>query len=271
MRNKREDEMVWERKAREAIEQAMEDIEFDEIRGVAVLSTQKEFGEYNALYHKLIQIGEDAWTDYVPFEGGEAVFEPSVDGYAENVIIDHNVEEFFETLTAPDEGGEIFASAHYLSLAGSKILRVDLETINGELIRYLARHPEKMYELQPRKFEELIAELLRDMGYQVELTPCTRDGGFDIRAVQKSAVGTALALVECKRFGPNQKAGVQVVRGLYGVVEAEKATTGVIATTSFFTKDAKAFHAQQKHRISLVDFDKLAGFLKCYRKLQTAG
>jgi hypothetical protein len=34
--------------------------------------------------------------------------------------------------------------------------------INEQLIKYLTRHPEFMRQLDPRKFEELVAELLRD-------------------------------------------------------------------------------------------------------------
>ena len=170
-------------------------------------------------------------------------------------------------MARPAEGEEIITSAELLSATGSKILRLDLETVNYELIKYLAKYPEKMYELQPRKFEELVAELVRDMGYETELTPRTRDGGFDIWAVQKSSVGTALTVIECKKLAPNQRVGVQVVRGLYGVVEAQKATTGVIATTSFFTKDAKSFHAQQSYRISLADFNKIREILRSYRNM----
>ena len=46
-------------------------------------------------------------------------------------------------------------------------------------------HPELMRNLSPRKFEELVAELFSDMGYEVVLTPATRDGGFDFKAFRK--------------------------------------------------------------------------------------
>lgn len=96
-----------------------------------------------------------------------------------------------------------------------------------------------MTRLTPRKFEELVAELFRGKGYDIELTPPTADGGFDIRAVHRQAVGTAMVLIECKRYS-QKKAGLGVVRGLYGVVESERATRGIIATTSVFTRGRSA-------------------------------
>jgi len=39
------------------------------------------------------------------------------------------------------------------------------------LIAYIDSHPEEVYSLTPRQFEELIAELLSKMGYKVRLGP----------------------------------------------------------------------------------------------------
>ena len=57
--------------------------------------------------------------------------------------------------------------------------------VNEALIERLRVQPQAIYDLPPRKFEELIAELLDDLGYEVELTPATGDGGKDI-AVAKT-------------------------------------------------------------------------------------
>ncbi|MBU1932182.1 restriction endonuclease, partial [Patescibacteria group bacterium] len=41
---------------------------------------------------------------------------------------------------------------------------------------------------------------------------------------------------------------------LNGVVQAERATAGILATTSFFTKGAKEFQARLSHQIGLKDY-----------------
>ena len=133
--------------------------------------------------------------------------------------------------------------------------------INNELIDRLRANPELMRSLPPRKFEELIAELLHRQGCDVQLTPCTRDGGLDIYAAKKDNIGRFLFLVECKRYCPPNKVEVGVVRALYGVVQEKRATAGIIATTSFFTADAKEFQQRVQHQMHLHDYDALQEWL----------
>jgi len=66
--------------------------------------------------------------------------------------------------------------------------RILFRDMNDELKRYFAQHPEKLYDLSPRKFEELIASIMGDFGFDVELTPASRDGGRDIIAYLRNAV-----------------------------------------------------------------------------------
>jgi hypothetical protein len=139
--------------------------------------------------------------------------------------------------------------------------------VNDELIRYLAKHPELLYELDPRRFEELVAELLRAQGFEPTLTPRTRDGGRDIHAARSDALGSLLYLVECKRYAPKNKVGVEVVRAIHGVTSAERASKGVIVTTSSFTKDAIAFASPLKYGIGLHDFESLKSWLSSYRSI----
>lgn len=48
-------------------------------------------------------------------------------------------------------------------------------------------------------------------------------------------------LIECKRYGPSHRVGVEIVRALYGVTTHEKATKRILATTTTFTRGATAF------------------------------
>jgi restriction system protein len=120
--------------------------------------------------------------------------------------------------------------------------------------------------MAPRKFEELVAALFRAKGYDVVLTPATRDGGFDMRAFHRSAIGTCLTLIECKRYSPERRISVDIVRGLYGVTESEGATSGLVVTTSSFTKDAKSFQAKNKYRIELADNVSLGAWLREHKQ-----
>lgn len=143
-----------------------------------------------------------------------------------------------------------------------KQIVTDVMEVSEELLHRLSENPSLVYELSPRKFEEVVTELLSRQGYEITITPLTRDGGKDIYASQKTALGSFLYIVECKRYAPDNPVGVGLLRKLYGVVEAEKATAGILATTSFFTKPAKEFQKQIEFRVSLQDYLGIQKWLK---------
>lgn len=147
----------------------------------------------------------------------------------------------------------------------NEIISQHLDAITAELIKHLAKHPNLLYQLEPRRFEMLIAELLNDMGYDVELTPQSRDGGRDILAALNLPHGKILTLVECKRFSPERKVGIDIVeRFLWVLDRKDKASCGLIATTSDFSSDAIETEKQYQWRLSLKNFDGLREWLKQY-------
>lgn len=106
-------------------------------------------------------------------------------------------------------------------------------SIELEVLSYFGRYPELLYSLSSRKFEELVATVFRNNGFDVELTPETRDGGVDIFAIQKNGfAGSTLHIVECKRYRPENKVGIGVVQRMLGVVEQHRATQGIIVMTT---------------------------------------
>lgn len=267
-------EMPWEMQARERIEGVLNEAEFDEVRGVIYAPTGHDhrynevtegYTSYDELLHTLRELGEEQWHAYVPYENGP-VFESTVWGTAERLAEKYGVLEFFERVQEPNDAEELGTAREMVLYRAGLVVEVDLGEINDELIKYLALHPEKMHELEPRKFEELVAELFRHKGYDVVLTPKTRDGGLDMRAFYKSDVGTLLTLIECKRYAPDKRVSVDVVRALHGVRDDQKATNALIVTTSSFTKDAKSFQDRNKHQIELADQASLQKWLNEHKR-----
>lgn len=119
-----------------------------------------------------------------------------------------------------------------------------------------------MYELQPRQLEELMAELYARQGLEVELTPQTRDGGVDLYLLQRTPFGRHLTLVDTKRYRRDRPVGVGIVRQLFGVVEATRASAGLVATTSFFSGDARRLQEEIPFRLGLQDYLDLKRMLK---------
>jgi len=139
--------------------------------------------------------------------------------------------------------------------------------IDEELLRVLSKHPEHTYELSPRKFEELVARILKDLGCDVELTPATRDHGRDIIAYVRTKVAQFLLFVECKKYSQDRKVGVGVVRGVYGVQRIQRANKSLIVTTSYFSKDARLLHEGIRHEMELRDYDGLKEWLGRYEDI----
>lgn len=121
---------------------------------------------------------------------------------------------------------------------------------------------EEIYNLSSREFEELVAELFSQQGFDVELTPETRDGGCDVIAT-KSIIGIPfMLLIECKKYAKEYPVGVSLVRSLLGVQTDRKANKAVLVTTSSFTKPARQFAERQQHLISLVDINDLMQMIR---------
>lgn len=132
-----------------------------------------------------------------------------------------------------------------------------------EMLGYFRKHPDLLYSLHPRKFEELVAAIFKNNGFTVQLTPETRDGGVDIIAVQHSTfTGDTVNLIECKRYSPTQKVGIGVVQRLIGAVYQRQATKGVIVTTSFFSRDAQQAAQSCKHMLALNDYYSIQSWLE---------
>lgn len=135
-----------------------------------------------------------------------------------------------------------------------KKIITDVISVSDDLLKELHKNPKIIYDLSPRGFEVLVADLLGRLNYEVTLTPASKDGGKDIYAAKKDHLGTFLYIVECKKYAPDRPVGVGIIRQLSGVVNAEQATAGILATTSFFTKGAEEFQRTLSYQISLKDY-----------------
>jgi len=140
-------------------------------------------------------------------------------------------------------------------------LYLEVADFNAEIFARLSREPALIRTLSPRRFEEFVAELLTQQGYEVSMTPPTKDGGFDLYAARKEGLGSFLYLVECKKYTPPNRVGVEIVRSLHGVVQAKRATAGALVTTSFFTKGAAEFQRELGYQLHLHDFNAIKGWL----------
>jgi len=132
-------------------------------------------------------------------------------------------------------------------------------------IYHIQNNPDYIYEINPRDFENLIAELFIDAGFEVQITKETRDGGKDLIVTQYIMGKPVIIFVECKRYKSTNKVNVNIVRSLLGIITDENANKGLIITSSYFTKDTQDFAERQGTLIDLVDYTHIKKWIEEYK------
>lgn len=134
--------------------------------------------------------------------------------------------------------------------------------ISDALIVTLAKAPKLLYEISSRQFEELVGELFRKEGFDVELTRATRDGGVDIIAVSRRMNIWQKLIVECKRYAPQNRVGIAIVQRLLGVKDQLSANKAIVVTTSTFTREAQHVAQARFWDLDLKAYDDVVDWLK---------
>lgn len=123
---------------------------------------------------------------------------------------------------------------------------------------------EKLYSIDPYRFEEIVADLLSKMGYgDLEVTKKSSDGGIDA-IVNEDKLGLDKIFVQAKRFAENNIVTERYVRDFLGALSAQKVQRGIFVTTSFFDKNAKMSAQNCDKKIRLIDKDELAELMIKY-------
>jgi restriction endonuclease len=113
----------------------------------------------------------------------------------------------------------------------------DRELAINELASHVSRRFEDVYSLSPRRFEELVASIYSNLGWKVELTKQTRDGGADLVCLKRGSDETCI--VECKRYSRTRKVGIGSVDRLIGAAFRIGTNSAHLVTTSSFSSPAK--------------------------------
>jgi restriction system protein len=120
---------------------------------------------------------------------------------------------------------------------------------------------DKVKQLSPERFEELVLKLLHAMGYggslkDVEGVPRGPDGGID-GTIKEDKLGLDVIYIQAKRW--ENSVGREKVQAFQGALAGVGARKGVFLTTSIFTQQAIAYASQLRDsKIILVDGQKLA-------------
>jgi restriction system protein len=139
-----------------------------------------------------------------------------------------------------------------------------------EIIREIYLNNVKLFSIHPREFEKIIAELLYNQGFDVELTKQTRDNGYDILALKYIDNFSPIKyLVECKRYSEKNKVGIEIVRSFKEVIATEQANKGIIVTSSYFTLDAINKQKETPYLLDYKNKDEVINWVNEYMNKKT--
>ncbi|MGM7428589.1 restriction endonuclease [Bacillus pacificus] len=109
--------------------------------------------------------------------------------------------------------------------------------------------------MDPREFEYFVADFFRSLGYKVQVTSGSNDGGKDIILYK----GNEMKFVEVKRYTKNS-IGRPFIQKLHSAIVDADAVGGYFVTLSNFNKNARIYAANKN--IELIDGDSLISMMK---------
>ncbi len=162
------------------------------------------------------------------------------------------------------EGGNKCMDARDNFLLSSVVARfVDAlpDVCSDELAQYLRRHPEHWHEMNPVRFEKLVAAIFRANYSDAEVIHVGKpgDGGVDVIFVESN---NRRWLIQVKRRErPKPSEGFSTLQSILGAMTLEGSRHGIVVTTA----DAFSFHARRAQEkaerlgyvIDLIDRGKL--------------
>ncbi len=144
----------------------------------------------------------------------------------------------------------------------------DIKIVNSGLLEMVSGNPDLLNDISWRQFEELIAEVLESLNYEVILGSGRNDGGKDMLAIKKDVFFHTVLAVECKHY-TEQKVGRPAVQKLLGVVEGNRYNGGLLVNSSFFTREAIEFATPLHPKILLKDITHIEKALNDYRNYKS--
>ena len=165
---------------------------------------------------------------------------------------------------------EEISAGHYMSFTRgnhSFLKELDLENIETpiqEIREYLIAKYDSRFSINPCKYEEVVASVLKDLGYEVQVTSYHNDGGIDVilNGSTEKTIG-----VQVKRY--KNRIQVNQIREFTGALVIGGFTRGIFVTTSQFQTGCQSSATRSSdagYPIELIDAEKFYDSLKIAKR-----
>jgi restriction system protein len=139
-----------------------------------------------------------------------------------------------------------------------EVIEQTVATVHGALAGEIL---ERVMELTPIAFEQLVLRLLGAMGYgasgQIESTAESGDAGID-GVISQDPLGLDRIYVQAKRYARDRTIGRPAMQAFVGALQGQQADRGVFMATCAFTREALEYADRVGVRIIPIDGIRLA-------------
>lgn len=152
-----------------------------------------------------------------------------------------------------DAQGDVDSSIDEGGQAQQAVLNQLEEQANEGILNFIR-------SMNPYQFQDLVAALLRGMGYHTPfIAPKGKDGGIDIFAFNDPLGATSPRIKVQVKHRPDSTIGEDDIRKLVGIINKD-GDVGLFVTSGYFSSDAERFSRSSHVHIRLIDIDQFIDF-----------
>lgn len=160
--------------------------------------------------------------------------------------------------------GKIETESDINSLEIQEILKV----ISKKFASLVADDPMNLYKLEWRDVERMMAEIFEGIGFSVQLTPSSKDGGKDVILECTLNKEKCTYIVEIKHWRSGQRVGQQAVKDFLNVIVSEKRESGLYLSTFGYSDNAfQSLSEIERKKIRFGDKEKIVSLCQTYLKI----
>jgi restriction endonuclease Mrr len=151
--------------------------------------------------------------------------------------------------------------------SAEEFVRICMRALHEKFALLIARNVESLRVLEWRQLEEIMAEVFHGLGFNVVLTPCSKDGGKDIVLNYHVNGRSASYYVEVKHWRSNTKVNSEIVSDFMRVIIRDKQAGGLLLSTYGFNGNAfEGLTEVDRHMLHFGDKHKIVSLCRFYEK-----
>ena len=117
-------------------------------------------------------------------------------------------------------------------------VRILIRSISHEFALLVSANPAALDHLEWRDLERMMARVMEGLGFEVTLTPPSKDGGKDLILICNVTSGEESYICELKHWRSGKRVGKQSVSDFMHVIVSEKRAGGLFLSPSGYAADS---------------------------------